>query len=62
MQYVQAITSKVSLGGEVVYQKSPIIPAGSTLGVTAAARYSGEFYIYTFLFFKWAIYTANWIH
>jgi len=42
LQYLHAVTPKVALGGEAVYQKSPAIPEGSILGFTASARYSDQ--------------------
>ncbi|CAM6032222.1 unnamed protein product [Sphagnum compactum] len=38
--YLQAVTAKVALGGELAYQYGPAVPGGEIAIVSAAARYS----------------------
>jgi len=41
-QYLQNVTSKISLGTEIVYQSSPQLPGGHIAALSLAGRYTGD--------------------
>ncbi|XP_023338480.1 mitochondrial import receptor subunit TOM40 homolog 1-like [Eurytemora carolleeae] len=44
LQYLQTVTSNISLGAELVYQSSPQLPGGHIAALSLAGRYSGPDY------------------